>query len=373
MTICFILLIFFFIAEIFLRVIHIPGIKFNTAKFDNLTGAIYYPNSIATYRSLNGEYIQRTVNRWGYLDVNYETTKKPDVFRIGFFGDSYTEARQVPLEKTFFRLIESDLKEFNVETLSFGISGYGTLQSYLTSRKYTDFFDLDMVIYVFSENDVANQIFEINRSPNIPYATLKDNKLFIDNSFREKNKYRTSLIYRIGDYLKAKSLLVSTLSERITLLMRYGIQPNPVENKADRTVTPEKTTPATISTYPVLADKPKPSVWPKELKEYALKLEETLISRWKNEISAKSKKFIILYIPYNDEWQKRSELQDSWKSWLQNFCHLAAIDFVDPTESFFIAHNNGKKIYDDHFATDGHRAFANAFTKWFKSNYSFRE
>jgi hypothetical protein len=365
-------LIFFFIGEILLRVIHIPGIKFNTAKFDNLTGAIYYPNSLATYRSLNGEYIERTINRWGYLDVNYEPKKKDDVFRIGFFGDSYTEARQVPLEQTFFRLIESDLNNYKVETLSFGISGYGTLQSYLTSNKYADFFDLDMVVYVFCENDVANQIFEINRSPNIPYATLKDNTIVIDNSFREKNKHRTSLIYRIGDYLKAKSLLVSTLSDRISLLMRYGFQPNLLGRNAEKAMPREESKP-TVGTYPTLGDKPKPSEWPSDLREYALKLEEALLLKWKDDLSTRSKKFVILYIPYNDEWQKPSELQDSWKSWLENFSHSTGIHFVDPTESFFIAYKNGNKIYDDHFAADGHRAFANAFTKWFKSNYSVQK
>jgi hypothetical protein len=201
----------FLLSELLLRILPIPGIQFNVAKYDNVTGAIHYPNSTMTYRGLNGSFIERSINRFGYLDVNHNKSKENNIYRIGFFGDSYTEAKQVSIDKTFFSVIETQLEAYNVETLAFGISGYSTLQSYLTSLKYTDYFDLDMVVYVFVENDLGNQIQEINRNLNQPYAVLKNNELVIDNSFRERNNYRESSVIKIIDFLTANSLLMSTL------------------------------------------------------------------------------------------------------------------------------------------------------------------
>jgi hypothetical protein len=148
-------ILFLFISEIILQIVPIPGIQFDVAKSNTLVGGGYYPNSTQTYRNDRGDFVRRKINQWGYPDKNYKKEKADDVFRIGFLGDSYTQAIQVPLEQTFFRLIEDSLKNYNIECLAFGISGFSTLQSYLTCRKWIDFFDLDMVVYVFCENDLA--------------------------------------------------------------------------------------------------------------------------------------------------------------------------------------------------------------------------
>ena len=68
-----------------------------------------------------------------------------------------------------------------VETLAFGNSGHGTIHSYLKSKKYTDYFDLDMVIYVFVENDLGDQIEVIKNATSLPYVELKDNIVVIND------------------------------------------------------------------------------------------------------------------------------------------------------------------------------------------------
>jgi hypothetical protein len=80
------------------------------------------------------------------------------VYRIGFFGDSYTEARQVPLDSTFSRIVERELGRDSIETLAFGIMGIGTVHEYLLSTRETARFDVDMVVYVFFENDPADNL-----------------------------------------------------------------------------------------------------------------------------------------------------------------------------------------------------------------------
>ena len=145
--------------EFCLRFFNIPGIQLANSVYDSEVGLFKFkPNSNAIFTSINNKKIKRKVNSEGFLDQNHTVFKPNNTIRIGFFGDSYVEARQVQLEKTFFRLIEKKLLSHHVETLAFGISGYGTLHSYLLNKKYTEYFDLDIVVYVFVENDLGDHI-----------------------------------------------------------------------------------------------------------------------------------------------------------------------------------------------------------------------
>ena len=48
-------------------------------------------------------FVVREPNAEGFMDVEHDPAKAPGTLRIGFFGDSYVEAIQVPLEAVFFR------------------------------------------------------------------------------------------------------------------------------------------------------------------------------------------------------------------------------------------------------------------------------
>lgn len=351
----------FFSLEVLLRLLPIPGLPSNALKYDEIVGRGFYPNSLLTYRNDRGDYVVKTVNRWGYLDIDHERRKREGIFRIGFFGDSYTEARQVPYEATFFRQIESNLRADNVECLAFGHSGFGTLHSYLTSKKHMNFFDLDMVVYVFVENDLGDQIREIKRASDLPYAVYKDGEIVIDNSFRERRKSRAGLYHRLISYITARSLLVRTLRNRVKLLLEYGIKTKVTEE--DRMMTTRsKNEKGTIPNQNDL-----PSTWPAPLRDYAIKLASSIILKWKNEVERRSKIFAILYVPRGREWRKKTELQDSWKPWLESYSKKNNINFIDPTESFFATERNGEEIYHDHFSAGGHKAFAEAFIRWLKN------
>src|SRR5262245_19292994 len=72
------------------------------------------------------------INSHGYRDRERAVSKPPGVYRIAVMGDSYTEARQVDLDKTFTYLSEEELNQRDcfggrkVEVLNFGALGYGT-------------------------------------------------------------------------------------------------------------------------------------------------------------------------------------------------------------------------------------------------------
>jgi hypothetical protein len=93
-----------------------------------------------------------------------------------------------------------------------------------------------------------------------------------------------------------------------------------------------------------------------------------VIAEWANDMKRLNIKFAIFYIPRETEWSKDLTKQDSWKPWLKHYCEKLKIDFIDPTESFLVMSQKGKKIYDGHFSVDGHQAFAEAFVSWFVTN-----
>ncbi len=78
--------------------------------------------------------------------------------RIGFFGDSFLENLRVPgpfqVSEVLDFLLNLHPGEFTV--LNFGVSGYGTDQSYLTFRDAESARALDDVLYLFCANDLVN-------------------------------------------------------------------------------------------------------------------------------------------------------------------------------------------------------------------------
>lgn len=355
------LILFLGISEVVLRIFNIPGIQFNVAKYDPLVGHVYYPHSTQIYRNDRGDYVQREINQWGYLDKDHDKDKKKGVFRIGFFGDSFTKAIQVPLEQTFFRLIEDSLRCYDIETLAFGVSGFSTLQSYLTCKKWADFFDIDLVVYVFYENDPGDQIPEVKREKVIPYPVLTENGFRIDNSFREIRKNRNRLYFKIHDYLTAHSLVLATISERLKLLLKHGIKIRVTDK--DR-----HTAKGNLDKEQVIVPSPgdRPLSWPDSLREHARKLERAVLLKWKEEMESSKREYVVMTIP---QGPLILEDKNSWRFWIKNFCREHNIIIIDTTPDLMNMELSGNETFYDHLTEYGHIAFSKSFLKWFKSTH----
>ena len=61
------------------------------------------------YRKEGEAYVR--INSGGLRDREHNKTKPPDTLRIAVLGDSYTEALQVPFEKSFCAVLERKLRE----------------------------------------------------------------------------------------------------------------------------------------------------------------------------------------------------------------------------------------------------------------------
>lgn len=117
------------------------------------------PNATFSYER-NGEYKNQIVfNSSGFRDEPFTTYKDPGVFRIAVLGDSQEEALQVEIPDTWEKVMARNLSDKlarKVESYSFGVSGYGTDQEWLTLREKVWQFSPDLVILAFSPNDVGD-------------------------------------------------------------------------------------------------------------------------------------------------------------------------------------------------------------------------
>jgi hypothetical protein len=139
------------------------------------------------------QYVQ--INKHGFRDADRSYEKPTSTVRIAVLGNSWTEAMQVPLDKTYCSLLERRLTELScfagkhVEVLNFGVSGYSTAQELLLLRDEVWKYHPDIVVVAFySARDVANNMRQFNNAANpgqSPYFVYRGDQLVLDDSFRE--------------------------------------------------------------------------------------------------------------------------------------------------------------------------------------------
>lgn len=160
------------------------------------------------------------INARGMRDREIAVPKPAGTLRIALLGDSCVEALQVPVEKTFARLLEGELARCpavggrKVETLNFGVAGYGTVQELLALRHEAWPLEPDAVVLAFySGNDVRNNSRALDQDPARPYVELRDGVWRLDTSFRETRGYRLRrsapgrLLYAVVNHSRLLELL----------------------------------------------------------------------------------------------------------------------------------------------------------------------
>lgn len=195
-----------FMSEIFLRVIGYSYPLFYTT--DYYRGFALQPGIEGHYQR-EGESDVR-INSDGLRDREHSKTKPGDTVRIAVLGDSFTEAMHVPMEQTFWSLLERQLQECNtfpgkkVEVINFGVSGYGTAQELLTLRQQVWDYSPDLVVLAFTTyNDIYDNSRALSRTEEVPYFVYRDGELTYDASFRDSATYhqRDSKLNRLGRWI----------------------------------------------------------------------------------------------------------------------------------------------------------------------------
>lgn len=181
----------FMAAEIALRLAGVSYPVFDT--YDDVRGLALRPGKRGWYRKESTAYLE--INSLGYLDVEHAREKPDGVIRIAFLGDSFTEARQVPLADGFCKQVERRLNDdarlngMRVESLCFGVGGYGTAEELLTLRMHVLQFAPDVVVLaMFTSNDIADnsrRIASADGALSRPFYVRRDGQLVLDDSFRD--------------------------------------------------------------------------------------------------------------------------------------------------------------------------------------------
>ncbi|HUP94275.1 MAG TPA: SGNH/GDSL hydrolase family protein [Burkholderiales bacterium] len=151
------------------------------------------------YRMEGEAYVR--INGQGMRDDREITVRKAQgVYRIAVLGDSFTQAKELPVEKSFWRLLEVKLNQCKpfagkaVEVLNFGVDGYSTAQELQALRHRVWQFQPDMVLLAFySGNDIQDNSREFATDHMQPTFAYRDGQLVLDDSFLAASRYQPGL------------------------------------------------------------------------------------------------------------------------------------------------------------------------------------
>ena len=204
------------VMEIALRVIGYSYPIFYTTDPDR--GYALRPGVAGWYRREGGSFVR--INSDGLRDREHAKAKPPNTFRIVLLGDSFSEAMHVPMEETYWSLMERRLKECpefagkDVEVINFGVSGYGTAQELITLRRRAWDYQPDMVILAMTTfNDITDNSPALKKTEEIPYFVYRDGQLVLDDSFLTSPTYRrlNSGWNRLGRWIRDNSRVIQAI------------------------------------------------------------------------------------------------------------------------------------------------------------------
>jgi hypothetical protein len=162
---------------------------------DPVTGSSLRPGMEGWQRDEGRAYVK--INAQGLRDREHQVQKPAGIYRIAVLGDSYAEAMQVDVERTFWSLLPKRLESCGfaagkrIETVNFGVSGYGTANELLTLRTRVWPYSPDMVLLAFFPgNDVRNNSKGLETEKFWPFFSFKDGRLLIDTSFSDDPEFK---------------------------------------------------------------------------------------------------------------------------------------------------------------------------------------
>ncbi len=255
-----------------------PGVNF--FQTDEDLGWSHKPGVSGWWTAEGEAYIE--INSRGLRDREHSLSKPPQTFRIAILGDSFTEALQVPLEQTFWWLMQEQLQTCpglqgkTLEIINFGVTNYGTGQQLLRLRRDVWNYDPDMVILaIFTGNDIPDNYKPLD-ARNRPYFVYNsEGKLVPDMSFRNPDKtlppYNLSRVDLLPGFLVDHS--------RILQLVR----------KVEKDIKNRKLEALRQYTYNYLYREPIDETW-----QQAWRITEDLIALMHAEVQRKNADFLVV-------------------------------------------------------------------------------
>jgi hypothetical protein len=135
-----------------------------------------------------GERIAIYINSAEMRDREHPLDKPEGVYRIAVLGDEYSEAFEVPIQRTWWwqlpRALQACASPRPVEVLNFAVGGYGTAQELVMLQTTAMRYQPDLVLLQFSPNDVMENSPALAMEKRRPFFTLDSHgEPHIDDSF----------------------------------------------------------------------------------------------------------------------------------------------------------------------------------------------
>jgi hypothetical protein len=204
------------LAETTLRLIAFRYVSFSV--YDRRMGFSLKPGAEGVWD--HEGYARVKINSAGFRDLERTSKKPEDTVRLAVLGDSYAEAMQVALEKSFWARLEGRLNvcrafgRKKAEVLNFGVSGYGTGQELLVLKNRVLAYSPDIVLLAFTTgNDIRDNYKPLPRYiPLRPFFLLKNGKIEEDDSFvndpgfKAQNSLRKRAYRALAQYIRLLQL-----------------------------------------------------------------------------------------------------------------------------------------------------------------------
>jgi len=290
------LLVALLLTEVGLRV---SGFShFNPYIADREVGYSLRPNAAGWWLKEGTTYV--TINSQGLRDREHTIAKPPGTIRIAVLGDSFAEALQVPLEKTFWTVMEQRIQDsaralelkagsagMKVEVLNFGVSGFSTARELILLRQRVWQYSPDLVLLlVTTRNDIRDNARALDPYANsgLPYFIYREGSLTLDDSslqarnrsfyFRLQQSFIGKSINWLRDHLRLVGLIDSAREA-------YQWREQPTDRKQGPLDEP--------GLDDEVFSAPRNSDW-----EEAWRVTEGLIVQMRSEVNAKGAKFLVV-------------------------------------------------------------------------------
>jgi hypothetical protein len=160
---------------------------------------------LATYLPHFG--VSVSVNSFGTRDREHPVSKPEGTFRILVLGDSFVEALQVPFDKSFPMVLESELRASGVEgveVLNAAVSGWGTDDQLKYLKQYGLHFNPDLILVGMTlHNDVFDNMQErfhewidgqlVERWTSLPFL---EHKILVTKAFMMSRSHLYALLLK---------------------------------------------------------------------------------------------------------------------------------------------------------------------------------
>ncbi len=299
-------LISLLVAELGLRVVGISYPIFS--QFDGALGFSLRPQTEGWFKR-EGEAFVR-INSVGLRDREHVIPKPDHVLRIAVLGDSFAEAMQVPMEDTFWAVVEQEIRQCEAvagrepEVINFGVSGYGTAQELIMLRHRVWAYEPDIVLLMITPgNDIRNNSRALEKDDRRPYFVVKDGQLVEDPSFRNVMAFRlrsSSLgqsVTQVRDSLRIFQLTIEALRRMMQPSRVTYAQSVPVDQQVDGMTISDRQgeeppwlqgeAGLDMETY----EEPQESVW-----KEAWQVTEDLIKQMHAEVEGRGKGFMAITV-----------------------------------------------------------------------------